>query len=225
MGKENPQIKCACGCGQLLSQYDRRGRERKYLPSHWSRLQPNQRESLPCDQCGKHLQRPQHHIKRVKHHFCNSECAGAWATQNGIRRGASNGHFNTITVLCNGCGQDVSKAESLIKRRNGQVYCPSCVGLVRQGRKGFYVGYPKEFSPSLRTYIRKRDNYICQVCGKAQSDAGTLHVHHIDYDKNNNAQSNLIALCRVCHGETNFGTDKWVAYFQGLISARITLLK
>ncbi len=37
MKKENPLIKCACGCSQLRPQFDKRGRERRYINEHFSR--------------------------------------------------------------------------------------------------------------------------------------------------------------------------------------------
>jgi 5-methylcytosine-specific restriction endonuclease McrA len=219
--KTNENITCACGCGEALLRYDERGRERKFLTGHWSKLRLQSKQTaVECEYCGNVFERPLWHQKRVKHTFCNSTCEGAWSSMYGRRRGASNGHYNTITVPCSSCGAPVSKAESLIKRRNGNIYCPNCVHLVRKGRKGFYVGYPKEFSGVLRTAIRKRDGHTCQWCGKHQSDSGTLHVHHIDYQKTNNAKSNLISLCRTCHGLTNFGTDTWQRIFTDLMRQR-----
>ncbi|PYE51050.1 HNH endonuclease [Deinococcus yavapaiensis] len=113
----------------------------------------------------------------------------------------------------------ISKPVSLIERRNNRVYCSECVKHAR-GRKGFYTDDPKAFSPALRTAIRKRDGHACQACGRTQAEAGTLHVHHIDYDKYNNNPMNLIALCRVCHGQTNFGTESWQARLQAQMTAR-----
>jgi len=220
--RENPTIECACGCGQTLLKYDSRGRERKFLPSHWSRKQPNMREKLACENCGQILKRPQWHIKKVKHHFCCQACAGAWTEQHGTKRGKNNGHYNTITVPCTGCGSPVSKAESLIKRRNHQVYCPNCIHLTRKGRPGFYVGYPSEFSPTLRTKIRRRDKQTCQICGKHHNETGTLHVHHIDYNKANNDPLNLISLCNVCHGQTNYGHQHWTKKLQALMKTRFS---
>lgn len=213
---------CACGCGETFMLVDNRGRPRKYIYGHQGRQQPHdKRETLLCEVCGASFRRPQWHIKRVKHHFCSRNCEGIHAKQTGRRRGERNGHFNSITVPCSGgCGASVTKAESLIKRRNGRVYCPNCVHLVRKGRRGFYVDYPPEFSSTLRTTIRKRDGYCCQLCKKPQKETGTLHVHHIDYTKTNNDPSNLIALCRVCHGQTNFGTDQWQLHFRNFMAAR-----
>lgn len=216
----NPTIKCACGCGQTLLKYDSRGRKREFLPSHWSRIQPSKRESFTCENCGKVFDRPQWHIKRVEHHFCCQTCAGEWAKKHGTRRGKNNGHYNTITVSCSGCGAPVSKAESLIKRRNHRVYCPNCTHLARRGRPGFYVGYPPEFNATLRAKIRRRDKQTCQLCGQHRNDVGTLHVHHIDYDKRNNSPSNLISLCCTCHGQTNYGSEYWTGKLQVLMKER-----
>lgn len=224
--KSNVLIECACGCGDTLQKYDARGRERKFIHNHHANLQPNKRELVECEYCGKHLERPLWHMKRVAHHFCDKTCEGAWSTKNGRRSGKNNGHYNTVESQCaGGCGQMVRKAASLVNRRNGNVYCPQCVHMVRKGRKGFYVGYPPEFSTSLRKQIRERDHYTCQNCNEQQKRVGyTLHVHHIDYNKHNNDPMNLIALCRTCHGLTNFGTEQWKQKLQSLMTNRIDLL-
>jgi hypothetical protein len=175
---------------------------------------------MPCENCGKPTRKAPWHLRRVKHYFCDRKCTGEWASRNGVRRGENNGHFNSITAPCAGCGAPVTKAVSLIHRRNHRVYCPDCIPLTRKGRKGFYVGYPREFNATLRNKIRQRDGQTCQECGKHRDEAGTLHVHHIDYDKNNNAESNLIALCVTCHGQTNFGMPSWQAKFQAIMANR-----
>ena len=215
--RPNPAVLCACGCGQSLLQFDTRGRKRLFLPSHFSAVQPHKRVVLACEQCGATFLRPQWHVRRVKHHFCSQPCAGAWSELHGTKRGDRNGHYHTITVPCAGCGAPVSKASSLIYRRQNCVYCPDCPLPKRRGARGFYVGYPKEFSPALRTRIRKRDGHLCRWCKRPQSETGTLHVHHIDYDKQHNSPSNLISLCRDCHGQTNFATALWQARLEALV--------
>jgi hypothetical protein len=60
--------------------------------------------------------------------------------------------------------------------------------------------YGLEFNEELKEQIRKRDNYTCQECGISQEELGyKLHVHHIDFNKQNNNAMNLVSLCRGCH--------------------------
>jgi len=67
--------------------------------------------------------------------------------------------------------------------------------------------YPLEFF-RIRNKILKRDNYTCQKCNKYGND-----VHHIDYNKENNQEDNLICLCRRCNIKVNCNRDYWFAYF------------
>ena len=60
--------------------------------------------------------------------------------------------------------------------------------------------------------IRKRDGYCCVLCG-AKSGEAALDVHHIDLHKYNNADSNLITLCRTCHiGRVHRSSDSEQTY-------------
>jgi DEAD/DEAH box helicase domain-containing protein len=73
--------------------------------------------------------------------------------------------------------------------------------------EGLWNNFPNQYGPgwpSLREQVRKRDQYICQVCG--QTEAGRGHdVHHIipfrSFATSNEANqlSNLITLCPSCH--------------------------
>ena len=75
--------------------------------------------------------------------------------------------------------------------------------------------YPVSFSKKLKAEIRKRDNYTCQICGKSEQDEHrNLSIHHIDYDKTNSSESNLISLCDSCHQKTNFNHLNWTKYFK-----------
>ena len=58
--------------------------------------------------------------------------------------------------------------------------------------------YPKEFNERLKRRIRRRDKNTCQRCGKKKQKRN-LSVHHIDYNKQNIASTNLISLCLHCH--------------------------
>lgn len=72
--------------------------------------------------------------------------------------------------------------------------------------------YGFEFNNNLKTKIRKRDKFTCAACNK-----NGYSVHHIDYNKINNSEVNLITLCRSCHGKTNFRREEWNIFFNSLI--------
>ena len=61
--------------------------------------------------------------------------------------------------------------------------------------------YPLGWNRTFKEQIRYRDGYKCQMCGVAEIDCESkLCVHHIDFDKTNLNEKNLISLCRSCHG-------------------------
>lgn len=65
--------------------------------------------------------------------------------------------------------------------------------------------YPREFSRSLKEFIRSRDNYQCQICSKRVYKSRHGHVHHIDGNKANNDIENLVLLCSSCHEKIHAG--------------------
>jgi len=86
-----------------------------------------------------------------------------------------------------------------------------------QGGKSFEP-YTTDWTEDLKESIRKRDKYVCQLCGIHQDELSNefckkLDVHHIDYQKDNLNPNNLISLCHRCHGKTNSNRDYWINYF------------
>lgn len=75
--------------------------------------------------------------------------------------------------------------------------------------------YGVAFNNQLKQEIRKRDGYRCQECEKHQDELKKkLFVHHIDYNKQNNWDLNLISLCNSCHQISNTNRKHWKEYFQ-----------
>ncbi|WEL29867.1 HNH endonuclease signature motif containing protein [Haloferax volcanii] len=56
---------------------------------------------------------------------------------------------------------------------------------------------------------RDPGRYRCPGCGCGRSEVQSFHVHHLDGNKENNDESNLVALCSSCHlgGEHNLDVD------------------
>ena len=85
-----------------------------------------------------------------------------------------------------------------------------------------YAQYPLEFK-NIKQSIRKRDNYTCQYCRlKENNKFRKLDIHHIDYNKQNCKEDNLITLCRKCNIKANYDRDYWFAYYTHIIKHFIT---
>jgi hypothetical protein len=74
----------------------------------------------------------------------------------------------------------------------------------------------------IKPFIRKRDDYTCQHCGIKERKykklfRKNLDIHHIDYNKFNCVENNLVTLCRFCNNHANKDRDYWFAYFTYLI--------
>ncbi len=78
--------------------------------------------------------------------------------------------------------------------------------------------YAADCTETLRESVRKRDNYTCQLCGKTQEEEGkNLATHHINYNKEDSRENNLITLCNCCHGTTNFNREYWQQLFEQIM--------
>jgi hypothetical protein len=65
-----------------------------------------------------------------------------------------------------------------------------------------------------------RDEHTCQMPG-CPFTKRTLCVHHINYYHPDNADANLISLCRRCHNKTTFGDRiSWQLFLTGLQELR-----
>jgi len=79
--------------------------------------------------------------------------------------------------------------------------------------------YDIKFNNELRQMVRKRDKNKCQVC-KKRKYGSELPVHHVDYNKKNSIESNLIALCLSCHMKINHNRQHWTLFFRDMLEKR-----
>jgi len=136
-----------------------------------------------------------------------------------------------ISLVCPICKKSFMAQESRAHNKRGhRVYCSAVCA--RTGYRIYRVlsanpnwkgglsfePYGVEFNHDLKEAIRYRDNYTCQVSGKTEAELKhKLSVHHIDYDKTNNAPSNLISISKKIHGLTNGERPKWTQFFRKLM--------
>lgn len=188
-------VECACGCGEMRTKFDKKGRRRYYIAGH-----------------GNGGQFKKGNV---------SWNTGEKMPENSIRRGENaSGYKDGRTMALNFC-VDCGK---IIKYDSVRCVDCAHKGELNNSWLGgkSLEPYGKEFTNELKEKIRRRDNYECQECGFAQSESRcALSIHHIDYDKKNNNFDNLISLCRSCHQQTNFKRDDWMKHFHDKIGGII----
>ena len=74
----------------------------------------------------------------------------------------------------------------------------------------YAIGFTKLLKESVKESFDKK----CIICDEAGKK---LVIHHIDYNKNNHSIENLIPLCIVCHGKTNYHRESWIVFFEQLL--------
>ena len=174
-----------------------------------------------CEYCGEMFSAPPYAIKHGGGRFCSAACRGKWQT--GEKNASWKG--GNVKRVCEQCGETFGVLPYRIKRGDGRFCSLACTGKWQTGEnsptwKGgaSFEPYGIEFSKSLRAAIRERDGRVCQICGKSKAENGrALECHHIDYDKENNDQSNLVALCKSCHSKTGGNREMYQAKFEKLM--------
>jgi len=75
-----------------------------------------------------------------------------------------------------------------------------------------FAPYSPEFNNTLRREIREKYNNKCFLTGK-ESKKRALAVHHINYNKQDCREINLVPLLDDIHQKTAFNRDYWFALF------------
>jgi len=179
-----------------------------------------------CETCGKKfLIEKYKHTKGIRR-FCSKDCYTVYQQQNiveiSLKTREKMSESRKKYIEKNGCyftgkKHDLETIELISRNRTGK-----CMGEEHPhwNNGSSFEPYGIEFNDELREQIRERDGYVCQnqECEITQEELGyVLSVHHIDYDKKNNEETNLISLCNSCHAYTNYDRDVWKIYFENII--------
>lgn len=72
-------------------------------------------------------------------------------------------------------------------------------------------------SRKFKERIKIRDNHRC-MNPSCRGISKILLPHHIDYDKENCRDSNLITLCNSCNSRANYDRNEWTIFYESIMS-------
>jgi len=160
-----------------------------------------------CLDCKKELSRKEY----IRCNKCN------WIFYSGVNSPQLT-HGETLKKHYCKCGKEISYT----RERCWDCYCkwiknPENHPNWQEG-KSFEI-YPQEWTNELKESIRQRDNHECQNCGMTEEEhiiviGQDLHIHHVDYNKKNCKETNLITLCMSCNMRANFNRTYWENYYK-----------
>ena len=136
-----------------------------------------------------------------------------------IKYGEQSHNWKGGLPKCLNCGKELkSTSAQRCLKCNGEVHSKKYRGKLHWNYIEGKSIYTAEFSKRLKDKIRQRDNFTCQKCEETEEYhlivyGKVLSVHHIDYDKQNCKEDNLITLCSKCHTITNYNREYWIEYF------------
>ena len=237
-----PDHFCACGCGTRLrvSLIHKYKGIPKYISGHNSRGTTNPMHGVQRFGSENPFWRKRHTKVFIKKQRL-ARLGKSWEEVFGVdkaktmreqKRILSAGKNNPnwqggpVNCICKTCKQPFHKDYNEVKKGWGKYCSLKCRNIANSvyysGEnsvhwKGGLSGerYGSGFTPCVKEQIRKRDKYKCGRCGISQKKLGyTLHVHHGDYNKQNNDPENLFSLCKPCHSQTNGKRSYWTKYFQ-----------
>lgn len=173
----------------------------------WERGENNpvwKNNNKKCLYCGKNF-KPKKHSQQ----FCNMKCMVDYWKEKRI---------STCIICGKTFVRTLSQSGKFCSRKCADVFHSiETTGVKNPNWRGGLskAPYPITFNKKLKKKIKKRDKHKCRLCGISEKEilkkgkGHGLAIHHIDYDKSNNQENNLISLCNKCHGFTHYGRDKW----------------
>lgn len=167
-----------------------------------------------CTICGNEFH---HYGERI---VCSRECYSKYLSQQRLNENNPAWIKEKKKAICKKCGNEFEYTRRNLHQGQEPIFCSLNCSRNNGNNKEIIDNircdhkYGFGFNKKLKNEIKERDGNCCQLCGETKK----LEVHHIDYDKNNNEENNLITLCRKCHGITNHNRGFWTQVFIGLNS-------
>ena len=204
---------CICCSKSCAGKYEHKIKGKFGLPAnHYKPLL-----ELKCYECGNVFKTKERFRIKFKRNFCSMNCYNKYKIKNNLLKGIQKkGHKNFPQWFI-----DKSRERMLgNKYRLGTKLTlehKEKIGFASRGDKSNFwrggiskhlVEYGSLFNQQLKERIRVRDNFKCRICGVPELEfERRLDIHHIDFNKKNNSQNNLVALCRSCHHKVGIKTN------------------
>ena len=205
-------------CGKKLKRYKSGIKKSNFCNNYCLTSSQRKRIKVKCCYCKKVKEITPCQKHNSKHYFC---CEKHYSL---YQKGSLRSKRGKV-VKCCVCHKKLYRHPCELKAYNNHVCSPICFGIYMSktfsgsnswswlGGKSFEI-YSISFSNKLRKEVRKRYNYTCPLCKRTEKQLGyELSIHHIDYNKQNNSDWNLISLCRSCHAKTNHSRIYWIILF------------
>lgn len=169
------------------------------------------RKPRPCAECGAEMLPVPSNLKRGLGKFCSRAC---YLTVH-ARRPAF------VSVDCK-CGTTFRRTQAAVNRTVHSFCSSRCARTFNRGENSpnWRGGHDPNRGPGwqrIAAEVRERDGYRCRRCGKTQEDEGVgLSVDHVipwrsfTSAEEANDPSNLVALCRSCHGKKQRAERLWL---------------
>jgi len=220
------QIQKACAtCKKEIFVRPARVKEKNFCSKSCGGRSRSKMVLVNCQQCGAEIKKHRYLIGKFRNRFfCDSACLGQFQTGDGSPR------WREISKKCKGCGRQI---DHYLAVKTEVTFCSkecrltNFKGVNSPNWKGgvSFTFYPQEFTKALKKIIKERDGWQCQNCGVAQEELESknkklLNVHHIDNDRKNNDQTNLIALCTMCNVTAKKNRDEWTFFYRKKLEER-----
>lgn len=215
------RVTITCGCCAKEFEVSYGERDRIYCSRSCQAKSVKKSYSLKktsiCVECNKEFQ---HY---GSHFLCSKVCTSHYLSK--TRIGENNPAWKEKTkTSCLGCNKEFFYGRDGLEKGRERKFCSMSCFRRNQDKNDSLpkipCKYPREFRKIVKK-IREKYNHCCFLCGKTKEEnTENLSVHHIDYNKHNCDENNLVPLCRRCHSFTN-SKDKhfWRTLFSICLSS------
>ncbi len=179
---------------------------------------PTKHFIFTCQWCGKEFEDWTYRQPR----YCSIQCVSEFAARQPKPKARRPDSF--ITKICEICGKEYTVHKGQDTRKNNVIarFCSKkcqrkslSINMRGIANVNYVNGKSDPRGPdwcSKKRAALKRDNFTCQICGAKRINGRLPDVHHIiqyqdfngDFERSNDL-SNLITLCRKCHGGVESG--------------------